>query len=171
MNGIDVLLGSLQWAHQLLNLTTADLTPELTAWVPPGIANPIGAQYAHAVCAEDAVVQVVLRGDRPLYATKWAGRTGISDPQWAATFEWARSVTVDLPALHAYAAAVAAASEAYVTGLSETDLDREVDLTRIGLGRQSVGWVLNALLIGHINNMAGEISALKGLQGAKGYPF
>ncbi len=36
---------------------------------------------------------------------------------------------------------------------------------------ESARWVLNSLVVGHLNNMAGEISVLKGLQGSKGYPF
>jgi hypothetical protein len=40
-----------------------------------------------------------------------------------------------------------------------------------GLGVRTVDWCLSALITSHINNMAGEISALKGVQGAKGYPF
>jgi hypothetical protein len=31
--------------------------------------------------------------------------------------------------------------------------------------------MLNVLVAGHLNNMAGELSCLKGLQGLKGYPF
>ena len=171
MNGQEGLLVGLRWAHELLNMVTADLTPEQAAWTPPGIANPIGAQFAHAVCAEDAIIHVLLLGGAPLYASEWAGKSGVSDPQWGATFEWARTVVVDLPALRDYAAAVAVATEAYISSLSDADLDRTLDLTNLGLGRQSVGWALNALLIAHLHNMAGEISVLKGLQGAKGYPF
>lgn len=171
MNGVETIVVGVQWAHGLLQMVTADLTVEQAAWVPPGIANPIAAQFAHAICAEDAVVQVLFRGGAPLYVGEWAGRTGVSDPQWSATLEWARTVAIDLPALRDYAAAVAAATAAYLSSLSDADLDRELDLTNVGLGRQTLGWALHALLIGHLNNMAGEISVLKGLQGAKGYPF
>jgi len=34
-----------------------------------------------------------------------------------------------------------------------------------------MAWALTALLVSHTNNMIGELSCLKGLQGAKGYPF
>lgn len=68
-------------------------------------------------------------------------------------------------------AAVAAATDDYIASLSEDDLERILDLTSNGLGRQTVAWAIQALLIAHLNNMAGEISVLKGLQGAKGYPF
>ena len=47
----------------------------------------------------------------------------------------------------------------------------QVDLSEAGLGVRTVDWLLSALLTSHINNMAGEISCLKGLQGGKGYPF
>lgn len=171
MNGIETLMVGVRWAHDLLNMVTGDLTPELAGWVPPGIANPIAAQYAHAVCSEDAIVQSLLRGGAPLYASEWAGKTGVSDPQWSATFEWARAVVIDIPALRDYAAAVAQATDTYVASLTDADLDRELDLTGFGLGRQTVGWALHALLTGHLNNMSGEISVLKGVQGAKGYPF
>jgi hypothetical protein len=171
MNGVEVQLIGLKWAHDLLAMVTADLTPEQAAWVPPGRANPIAAQYAHAVCAEDGLIQLVLQGKPPLFATTWAGRTGVSDPQMQATSEWARSVSIDLPALRDYTAAVAEASHAYIRGLSDADLDRTMDLTAFGLGERTVGWMLQANVTNHIHNMAGEISALKGIQGAQGYPF
>ncbi|MEZ4518949.1 MAG: DinB family protein [Chloroflexota bacterium] len=171
MNGVDVQLAGLIWAHELQTMVTADLTQEQAAWIPPGTANPIAAQYAHSVCAEDGVIQTVLQGKTPLFASDWAGRTGISDPQIMATPEWSRSVTVDLPALREYATAVTAASRAYIAGLTDEDLGRELDLTAFGLGRRTVGLLLQANLIAHIHNMVGEISALKGAQGAKGYPF
>ncbi len=51
------------------------------------------------------------------------------------------------------------------------DLEREIDLSNFGLGKQSVAWVMNNGVIGHVASHCGEISCLKGLQGAKGYPF
>lgn len=171
MNGVETQLVGLKWAHALLTMVTADLTPEMAAWIPPGTANPIAAQYAHAVCAEDALIQSVMQGKPPLYAAAWAGRTGVSEPQPMATFEWARTVTIDLAALRDYAAAVADASEAYISGMNDEDLSALVDLSRLDLGMQPIGWVLQANVVGHLNNMAGEISALKGLQGGRGYPF
>lgn len=171
MNSQEAFLVGVRWGHELLNMVTADLTSEQAAWIPPGVANPIGAQYAHAICAEDAIVKIVFQGRKPFYLTDWSGKTGVSDPQWNATFEWARSVKVDLPSLRAYAGVVAGETEKYITSLSDTDFDTSLDLTAFDVGEQTIGWALHALLIGHLHNMAGEISALKGLQGAKGYPF
>lgn len=171
MNAIAAHRQALRWAFDLLHMVVADLTAEQAHWTPPGVANPAGAQYAHAVISADFVVLGMLQAGAPLYKGVWAGKTGVSQPQPLATQEWAQSVRVDLPALHAYAAAVDAAIDAYVAGLNETDLDRQLDLSNVGLGQRDVGWALSALVEGHLNNMAGEISVLKGLQGAKGYPF
>jgi hypothetical protein len=46
-----------------------------------------------------------------------------------------------------------------------------VDLSAFGMGQQTVGYLLNRFLLGHIDNMCGEISCLKGIQGGKGYPI
>ncbi len=162
---------ALKWATELLEMTMADVTEAQLNWQPPGTANPLGATYAHAVCGIDAVVNGILAGQAPLFEADWAGRSGVSEPQHAADPAWARRVRVDLAAARPYAGAVYAAADEYIAGLSAADLDRELDLTPNGLGVQSLDWCLSALVTAHVNNMAGEISCLKGLQGGKGYPF
>jgi hypothetical protein len=171
MDTLSYIRDSLKWGHEIIAMVVADLTPEMAHDCPPGLANPIGATYAHAVAGEDGVVNGLLRGQSPLYATTWAGRTGISDPQFQQSTEWARSVQVDAAQLAEYFQAVAADTDAWLGSLTEADLDRELDLTSQGLGKRTLGWCLHALVIGHLHNMAGEISALKGTQGAQGYPF
>jgi len=162
---------ALKWAFELLEMTMADVTQEQADWPPPGIANPVGATYAHAVCGLDGVVNGLLRGAAPLFASAWAGKTGVSDPQIISTPEWARSVQVELHTVRVYAQAAYTETDAYIAALSEADLARELDLSMVGLGKQTLDWCLSALVTGHLNNMAGEISCLKGIQGAKGYPF
>jgi hypothetical protein len=92
-------------------------------------------------------------------------------PEWVNYATWTRRVQVDVPALREYAQAVYANTSEYLSSLTPEDLDTPVDLSALGFGQANVGWMLSALVIGHINNIAGEISCLKGLQGAKGYPF
>lgn len=171
MNGVEALREGLGWANQLLAMVTSNMTEEQAHWHPQGIANPAGAQYAHALVGEDAVINGLLRGGVPLYARAWAGRTGISEPQMQADFEWARRVRIVLPDIHAYANAVYESGQTYLSSLTDEDLDRDIDLTGYGFGVRTAGWVLNSIVIGHVNNMAGEISVIKGLQGAQGYPF
>ncbi len=171
MNAISVIQENLNWAHELLESVTADVTPEQAHWLPPGIANPLGAIYAHAVCSEDGVINAMLKRGAPMFATTWAGKTGVSEPKWELELDRARTVKVDLPAFRQYARAVYAATTDYVASLSEVDLARTLDLSSMGMGQNTVNWVLAALLVSHLNNMIGEISCLKGIQGAQGYPF
>jgi len=41
----------------------------------------------------------------------------------------------------------------------------------IGLGSMSMSWCLTILLDAHLNQLAGEISAVKGMQGLDGYVY
>jgi hypothetical protein len=160
-----------QTSHGWLEGTIEPVTPEQAAWAPAGAATPIGAQYAHILFSEDFLIGGAIRGGAPLAMSTWQGRTGVSEPppagEWA---EWARRVEVDLPAARQYAQAVYGATEAYLASATEEDLTRGIDLSAFGFGVQTVEYVLNNL---HINAAAhcGEISCLKGLQGAKGYGF
>jgi len=171
MDTVSLLKQDAQWAHELFDLVTADLTDELAHWQPPGTANSIAATYAHAICGEDGIVQMMLKGGAPLFASMWANKTGVSDPQFHSSPEWARTSKIDLSALQKYKEAVYAATNEYIASLTDSDLDAERDLTKQGLGVRTVGWCLAALVISHLHNMTGEISSLKGSQGAQGYPF
>jgi hypothetical protein len=171
MNAITLLREQIQQAHAFLEATMEDVTAEQAHWTPPGTANPLAATYVHAIASEDAAVQLVLQGGAPLFATEWAGKTGVSDIQPLSSYEWARRVKVDLPELHRYAQAVHSATDKYLITLTDDDLARSVDMTNFGLGHLTVGYILNRLVLGHIDNMCGEISCLKGLQGGKGYPL
>ena len=171
MDAIKLLEIHLQAAHSVFDSTTADVTEESAHKGPFGTAGTVGSQMAHLVYDEDLIVSGMLAGKSPLSATTFAGKTGISDPQMAIAPEWPKNVRVKLTEFRAYQKAVFAATDAYLAGLKESDLDRELDMTSFGMGKQNVGWAFGMLIIGHANNLAGEISALKGAQGLKGYPF
>jgi hypothetical protein len=171
MNAVTAVRDNIRWGNQVLEMVMADVTDEQARWLPPGLAHPIGAIYAHGLLAEDGILNGMLRGAPPLFAADWAGRIGIPEPSMFLTPEWSRALQPDLPALRQYGQAVIAAVEAYLETLTDADLDRAVDLSNVGMGEQTVAFVLNALVGGHLNNMAGEVSVLKGIQGARGYPF
>ena len=168
-----------QVGHWYLEGTIADVTAEQAHYAPPGRANPLGATYAHVVCSEDLIVNGMLRQAAPLSISTHAGKTGLSEPMpmpgssdWSDVYAaWTRRVHVDLPTLKLYGADVYAATDAYLATLSDGDLDRELDLTAVGFGKQKLGWLLNFLLLNHVGTETGEIAVLKGIQGAKGYPF
>jgi DinB superfamily len=134
-------------------------------------SNPIAATYVHAIASEDLAINMVLKGGMPLYAGLGEDETGVSEIQPMSTFEWAHRVRVNMPVLRQYARAVHAATDAYLATVTDDDLTRALDLTSFGMGHMTVGALLSRMVLGHIDNMCGEISALKGLQGAKGYPI
>ncbi len=175
MDAISLLRQQVEEAREVLDGTMADVTPQQVHWSPPGKANPLGATYAHTIMSEDMVVNGILKGGAPLAMSTFAGKVGISEPYpmpgQGDLFEWAKRVKVDLPALREYGKAVRVATDAYLTSLSPGDLEKPLDLSNLGLGQRTVGWMLTTILLTHGSNHCGEISCLKGIQGAKGYPF
>jgi hypothetical protein len=176
---VSLLRAQYQNAHEVLEGTLQDVTSEQAHWSPPGTANPLGATYAHIVISEDGVINGMLKGSGPLSVSTWAGKIGVSElppmpgpevgglPSWS---EWARRVKVDQAALRSYAQAVYAATDEYLASLTDDDLNRSLDLSGLGVGQQTLGWLLT-LMLSNVNWHTGEIACLKGLQGARGYPF
>lgn len=171
MDPIAYIRSDIRWGHDLLEQVMQDATPEQAHWAPPGTANPLGATYAHALTSEDVIIHRFLQDREPLMEAEWMGKTGISEPQFGSDFEWARRVQVDLPAARRYAQTVYAATDHYLASLTAEDLDHTLDLSARGFGQKTIAWALSALVISHLNNMVGEAAVLKGIQGAKGYPW
>ncbi len=49
---VDFVRRIVREAHQVLDGTMADVTQAPADFIPPGIANPLGATCAHVVCSE-----------------------------------------------------------------------------------------------------------------------
>ena len=175
MDTVAALRQQFTTAHGILEGTMQDVTAEQAQWSPPGMANPIGANYAHIVTGEDMILNGMVKGAAPLFAGSWAGKIGLSEPpptpDQGSWDQWARGVKVDLPALKQYAQAVYANTDEYLAGLNGEELEREIDLSAFHLGKQTVGWFLGNMMLSHVSHHCGEVACLKGLQGAKGYPF
>jgi hypothetical protein len=172
VDAVSLLSQQLRSAHEIFEGTVADLTAEQAQWNPAGKAIAAGPLYAHVSAAEDLFLNMVV-GRQPLAMGAYAGKTGVSEPHpvGGGYDEWAQRVEIDLPQLREYVQAVFKNTEDYVSGLSPEDLDRELDLTSAGLGKMSLGAFITVTSVIHASNHCGEISCLKGLQGAKGYPF
>jgi hypothetical protein len=169
---VSMLRGQIKAAHDVLEATMQDASPEMAAWQPPGNANGIGPNYAHVITSEDALLLGMARGAAPLMASTWAGKVGLSEmpPSDGRWHEWSQRVAIDLPALRAYAQAVYAATDEYLAGLTDTDIAQTIDLSAIGFGQQTLGRLLS-IMLANVHWHTGEIACLKGLQGQKGYPF
>jgi hypothetical protein len=160
--------------HRWLEPTMQGVTPEQAHWQPPGgRVAPIGAQYAHHIIALDFLFLGFVRRQTPLALSSFAGKTGFDKPypmegDW---IEWAHTVQVDLDVLRQYAQAAYAALDEQLATLGDDDLATAIDMTPVGLGQQTLGSFLMALLVLNAAAHTGEISAVKGLQGLQGYPF
>jgi len=174
MNASSLLRDQAREAREFLEGTMSDVTQEQAASMPGGKTVSIAANYAHIITSQDFGLHGVLKGTAPLVASSWAGKAGFDSPPpfgpGASLDEWARQTPIDLKALRQYAQAVYVASDEYLASLSDDDLNRPVDLSAVGLGQQPASYVLKAGWINNVLMHCGEISCLKGLQGAKGYP-
>ncbi|MEX2159270.1 MAG: DinB family protein [Dehalococcoidia bacterium] len=174
MDAVDLIRKQYKGAHDLLEVTMKDVTDEQAHWAPPGIANPLGATYFHVVGAEDFLLSARVRGTQPLAMGGFAGKAGVSEPPpgpGPGIDEWMRRVKVDLAQVRAYAQAVYKQTDDWLATLSADELDKPMDMSTFGMGEQPISTLVAGIIIQHINNHLGEISCLKGMQGAKGYPF
>jgi hypothetical protein len=198
MNTIGLIHHSLRFAFELLEQLVSDLTQEQADWQPSGSANPIGALYWHIVAYSDQIVhewgmapfrQITLEewfearrakreldiGQAPLrHSAGWQEKVVVAmppenpeDPYWDVR-AIREGLRVDLPALHDYARVTAQTLLDWVTSLEPEDLERTIPTP---IGDHNLGQILEIFIIAHINNHSGEISALKGCQGLKGYPW
>jgi hypothetical protein len=171
MNAVELVQYSLASAFDILGQVTADLTQEQADWTPPGIANPIGALYWHTVSSVDEIVHGWCIGQTSLsQGAGWREKVLYASAPGAGeeTVEQMRAICVDLAVLHEYTQAVAKATQDWLATLAPEDLGRRMDTP---IGELNLAQLLAIFVIWHINAHCGEISALKGCQGARGYPF
>ncbi|MFN2180971.1 MAG: DinB family protein [Anaerolineae bacterium] len=198
MNKVELIHFSLASAFEILESLVSDLTQEQADWMPPGTANPIGVLYWHTISYVDQIVhewcmppykQMTIEewsaaksagrdlgmGQVPLrYSAGWQEKVVIAlppenpeDPYWEVRAA-REGLRVDLPMLHDYAQATKQTLLSWVASLTPGDLERSIPTP---IGEFNMDQLLESFIIGHINNHSGEISALKGCQGIKGYPW
>jgi hypothetical protein len=171
MNTHELLKINLFVAHDVFSKTVADVTQEMADWMPPGVALPIGERIAHTIAAEDMMINRIARGGDTWYTTTWADKSGLGAFDLFADTEAKRAFRADVNALREYQNAVFSETQAYLDGLSEGDMDRVFDMSFAGYGEVPAPAWWSAFVIGHLHDVMGEISALKGCLGVKGYPF
>ncbi len=174
MQSVELLKGALANAFDILAQVTGDLTQEQADAPAPGIANPIGATYWHAVSGADEAVLRWGKGEAPLYE-RLAWREKVLtvralEPQVGGGdyLTYMRTIRINLPVMHDYAKAVSEAIQEWLATLAPEDMDRKVQTP---IGEMNLGQMLEVFVNWHINAHCGEISALKGCLGCKGYPF
>ncbi len=169
MNATQFVRDQVAEAHSLNDAAMAGVADEHFNWLPPGTINPIKSTFLHSVAGEDLFFQAILQGRPPLWATGgWAGTIGlVQAPGGGQGWEEAKRTVLALGPVLAYADAVRSATNEYLARLTDDELDREVSF----FGRASSVADVLARFVGHTACHAGEIAAVKGMQGLKGLPF
>jgi uncharacterized damage-inducible protein DinB len=165
MDALTLLREQAERADSLLTDVFAVATPEQAHWkLADSTTNTIAGDFLHIYYSEDTLVNKRFRSKATVFeAGGWAERLGY-DPQ----SPWTAASPADLDAYHAYAREVRAATKTFLDELDSAELEREVVGPR---GPRSVASSLSLILIIHKANHTGEIAALLGCQGVKGFPF
>lgn len=152
--------------RRTIDSTMKDMTPELFNWAPPGTANTISATFVHFMHTEDHFIQGIIQGISTVWKNGgWSEKTGIPKPPGIGE-DWSefKHKQIDLQPLLDYKMAVWAATDSYLTNLSEEELARMV---KFAGGERTVAEML-ILCVSQAHGHMGEIAALKGIQGVKG---
>ena len=155
-------------ANRMLESAIKDCDATALTTVVGGNIGTVGAIYAHAVFDEDGWVAGVTGNPTIWESGGWASKTGLEEISGRQSQEWAQSVTYDLAAFREYAQAVYAQMDAYLEGLSDEDVDREIEAFG---AKTTVGKHFGSMGLWHVMSHQGELSAVKGAQGLKGLPF
>ncbi len=156
-------------SRRYVDATMQDLTEELVNWTPPGSANSIGVTLLHIAAGEDFVINRVVQGKPSLWeAGGWGQKVGTAAPPVGpGSWEEVKAAHLALAPLQAYIQEARAATDAYLANITPDAFDRKVNFVHQD---RPVGEVL-AMTITHASHHAGEIAALKGVQGCPGLPF
>jgi hypothetical protein len=169
----ELLTSQLKESHEGFLATVEGMTDDQANFQPNGTALSVAAVWVHLVESEDMFLSAIT-GQSTLESSQAADQLGFSTPQptenWAEAYpKWAEEVRVQIDPLTAFTKQVFEASEAFIEKLSPEDLEITKDLGP--MGAPTVEHIISAYLIGHCFSITGEVSAVKGVQGLKGYPW
>jgi uncharacterized damage-inducible protein DinB len=169
MDILEYIRSSITAAHQQTDDSMKDTSHDQLNWPTPGTANTISAIFVHLLNSEDFFVQDILQGKPRIWEQgHWDDITGVKDtPGYGGNWDGFKKMTLALEPLLAYQQAVRAATDSYLAKLTPEELDRKVEF---GDGKSTVADIL-ILLTSHTLCHAGEIAAVKGVQGTKGLPY
>lgn len=168
MDAKEYIIRQIRWARRQSDSVLLDVTTEQFNWTPPGTVSSVSAIFLHMVAIEDAYIQeTVLGGARLWDEQDWGEKIGSRAPWRGEKWDDLHGKELTLEDIAQYQLAVRAATDAYIEKLTPEELDRRVEFE----GRERrIGDVL-AMLVVHNLSHAGEIAALKGVQGAAGLSY
>jgi hypothetical protein len=169
MDALALYRYQLAQSHRILDTVISDLTDEqLHLKVPGSTINPIAAIFMHVLMAEDSFIHATCQSRPSIFeAENWSERLGV--PRIGRqTAEWGSQVRIVKYLAREYGWAVYDETEAYLATTPAEALD---DMIETRLGTMPRGEALSSFVLWHQMGHVGEMAALKGVQGLKGWPF
>ncbi len=135
-------------------------------FVPEGESHSVAWVLWHATRIEDLFFQQLFQSKPEIWAEgDYAAKTGLPEKGFGTgqTTAEARGMQIqDLAAFWEYQDAVHAASDSYLAGLTEADLEREI---RLRDRTETLGESITLHLVMHLNGHRGEINLIRGMHG------
>jgi uncharacterized damage-inducible protein DinB len=173
MNTIDFLRSSFGRLHATTVDVVKDLTPAQLNFKPDGQHYSIAWVLWHMARTEDLILRQLIQKKPDLWAEGgWAAKLGLPERGQGTgqTPEQAREIEIsDLDPFLDYAREVWADIDAYLTSLSEPDLDALYPWRRTG--EEPLGQIIGNHVMTHLFGHRNEIYWLRSEQGLTGSPL
>lgn len=168
MDAQEYIIRQFRWARRQSDSVLLDTTEEHFNWTPSGTVSAISAIFVHMLTVEDAYIQEALLNQPRLWDTEnWEAKIGSRAPWRGENWDDLKGKQLTLEDVAQFQEVVRASTDSYLESLTPEELDRRVDF----LGRERRVADVLCMLIVHNLGHAGEIAALKGVQGVAGLSF
>jgi hypothetical protein len=164
MNAGEYAKGQLEMAFGLVNACAGGMDDAQYNHAPGGTANTAAKSHVHAMTSTDFFLNNIAQGKQLLWPEFAATNNLPANPMEI----WVFAGEVPLTAMNEYARQVQNSALDYVGSLGEADFDREIETQFFG--RKSVAFLIQLAGM-HAVGHAGDMAAVKGIQGLKGLPF
>lgn len=164
MNATTYARQQLEQIFGLVNAAAGGMDDTQYNWEPAGTCNSASKSHVHMLTSLDFFINAKVRGQDLAWST-FAPANGLpANPLEV----WNHGGAISQAAVAEYGKGLQQSVLDYVSSLSDADLDREVDTQFFGT--KSIAFVLQLAAM-HCAGHAGDVSAVKGMQGLKGIPF
>lgn len=166
MATLDYLRQSLAFVHGGFRDARNGQSPEQLHFSLEGESHSVAWVLWHAARIEDLFVRRIFQGKPEIWSEGgWAEKTGLPAQGFGTGQPTAEAKAVrikDLDAFWRYQDAVMNEVEAYLGGLTDADLAREV---KLGERTEQIGESITLHMVTHLNGHRGEINLIRGMHG------
>jgi hypothetical protein len=164
MDAVTYARGSYDSALGLVGTCAGGMTDEQYNYAAGGTTNTPAKSHIHALTSVEFFVVSLIQGGKMQWPEIAAANGLPANPMEI----WAHAAPIPQAPINDYAARVKAAVMSYLDGINDAELDRKISTQFFG--EQTVAWILQ-LACYHAVGHAGDMAAVKGVQGLKGLPF